>query len=588
MRNWIFVVFVFCTTALFAQPETAQTEIINGKKHYVHFVQTGNTLWGLHKTYNVSVEEIVKANPGVEKGLIEGQKIVIPVPVQTVTHVVANKETLYGISKKYGVKMEDIILANPGVENGLNVGQALKIPGVEPDKVTNSDIPVKEDKNGKNVDSLNKVKQFTISFSDTVITHVVLDHETLYSISKRFMVPVEELQKLNGLRNTKIKPGDKLKIPVKKEKIETVTIRKVENIEKKKVDSTLLFPKKKNYKIAILLPFFLDRGEGSSEHISNLATEFYMGAKLAIDSLERLGLHAEVYVYDSRNDTLSVKKILAKPEFNGMDLVFGPMFPENVDIVARWCKENNVRMICPAVCNSGILKENPFVYNAIPSDATLMKGLAEFTLKNNSQNQIILIKSPSEKDQILYDSYRSAFLTPSFSSTRPKLIEASMDNFASFIKKGVKVILVFPSNEKSQVVKFMNSLNSASQKLNSDNIFVYGTKDWVNFDEVKPHFRNKFHFHFASPNDLNYKYAQTEKLHRKYRSAYNSDMTKMSIQGFDVMFYFCSEFLLNQKSKQLVMNDFDLNQKGNGNGFENEHYFILEQIDFELVNVENQ
>ena len=28
-------------------------------------------------------------------------------------------------------------------------------------------------------------------------------------------------------------------------------------------------------------------------------------------------------------------------------------------------------------------------------------------------------------------------------------------------------------------------------------------------------------------------YNQTEKLHYKYRSAYNADMTKMAVQGFD-------------------------------------------------------
>jgi LysM repeat protein len=99
-----------------------------------------------------------------------------------------------------------------------------------------------------------------ISFSDTIINYTVLDQETLYSISKRFMVPVEELQKLNGLKNSKIKPGDVLKIPVKKESIQKVEIRPVPQKEIRKTDSTLLYPKKNTYKIAIMLPFNLDKG----------------------------------------------------------------------------------------------------------------------------------------------------------------------------------------------------------------------------------------------------------------------------------------------------------------------------------------
>ena len=584
MKNLIFLLFLISTLHSFAQPENATIELINGKKHYVHIVQSGNTLWGIHKVYGASVEDIVKANPGIEKGLNEGQKIVIPVPIQTVLHEVAPKETLFGISKKYGVTIDQIILTNPEAEAGIQVGQKLKIPGVESEQLL-------ETKNNSNLgnDGLtatNKATQTKLSFSDTVIVHVVLDHETLYSISKRFMVPVEDLQKLNGLKNTKIKPGDSIKIPVKKERIEIVKIRQVEKVEKQKVDSTLLFPAKKTYNIAILLPFYLEKGEGSTNLVSNLATEFYMGAKLAIDSLENIGLVAKVFVYDSKNDTITVKNILAKPEFKEMDIVFGPLFPENMDIVANWCKLNKVRLVCPAVANSSILKNNPFVYNAIPSDATLAKGLAEFTLKNNSQDQIIVIKSSNEKDAVMYDSFRTTFLMSPIIGNRPKLIEATLENYASFMKKGNKVILVFPTNEKTLALKFMNSLNNAAQKFDADRIAVYGTKEWLNFDDIKPFYKNKFNFHFASPNDLNYKYPSTESLHRKYRSMYNSDMTKMAVQGFDVLFYFCSDLLLNKKNKELVMNNYSMKQKGIENGFENSNYFILEQEDFEFIQIQ--
>ena len=171
---------------------------------------------------------------------------------------------------------------------------------------------------------------------------------------------------------------------------------------------------------------------------------------------------------------------------------------------------------------------------------------------------------------------------------RPKLIEATMDNYLSFMKKGVNNILVFPTNEKSLAVKFMNNLSSSSSKFNAENIFVYATKEWVNFDDVKPHYKNKYNFHFASPNDLNYKYPETEQLHLKYRSAYNSDMTKMAVQGFDVLYYFTSLLLLSSSLNELIMNQFDLKQNGVGNGYENSNVYIIEQEDFELINVQNK
>jgi len=589
MKSLLLFIFLLLGGFVSSQPETAQIEIVSGRKHYVHLVQTGNTLWGIYKLYNVPVEDIIESNPGSEKGLNEGQKLLIPIPLVTVSHVIETKETLFAISKKYGVTVESIIQSNPGSDKGLNAGQVIQIEGVSLDIASIQANPdqIKEHDETNNLETDKGMETVKVSFSDSIINHVVLSHETLYSISKRFMVPLEELQKLNGLTSSRIKPGESIKIPVKKEKVDVVNMRVIEPVEKRKVDSTLLFPQRSKYKIAILLPFNLDKAEKNSDNITNLATEFYMGAKLALDSLENLGLVADVFVFDAKNDTNAVKAILNKPEMTGLDLLFGPLFPESVDVASRWCKDHNVRMVCPTAVNPSVLKGNTYVYNAVPSDATLMKGLAEYSLKNNPQHQFILLKSSSEKDLIMYDSFRSTFMSAPMKGTRPKLIEANLDNYASFLKKGVNTVVVFPTNEKSMALKFMNSFNDNSSKLLPENIWIYGTKEWMNFDEVKPYFRDKYNFHFSNPNDLNYKYPLTEALHVKYRAIYNADMSKMAVQGFDIVYYFCFRLLMKSEHVKCVMNDFLMIQKGPENGYENGKCFILQQKDFELRNVEN-
>ena len=69
MKNWLVGLLALISTFSWAQPENATTEVVGGKKYYVHLVQSGNTLWGIHTLYNVPVEDIVSANPGVEKGV---------------------------------------------------------------------------------------------------------------------------------------------------------------------------------------------------------------------------------------------------------------------------------------------------------------------------------------------------------------------------------------------------------------------------------------------------------------------------------------------------------------------------------------
>ncbi len=581
MKYLIFTLLLGAFTMLRAQG-TPIVELVSGVKYYVHFVQSGNTLYGIHKTYNVPVDKIITANPGCEKGLVEGQKLLIPISLVEVKHTVLTKETLFAISKKYGVKVEAIIADNPGADLGLKVGQVLLIKGVMKDLVLEdvnnfTEVPVADLDTIRFQDNPN----LQLSFSDSIIDHIVLDHENLYSISKRYMVSTAELQRFNGLKNTKIKPGDRLVIPLKKEKIETVIIRQVLPKKDVLVEKPIEFPSKNTYNVALLLPLYLDRTEGYSEQFANFATEFYMGAKLALDSLESLGLHANVYIFDVKSDSASAKKIVEKDEFLDMDMVIGPFSMEGALIVSRWCKENEVRMVCPISLPTALIQNNRFITLSVPSEATQQSDLALFALKNSEAEQFILIKPTGEKDQIAYSSFRNAFTTAPFIGNRPKLIDATLENFTTLLRKGVQAVIVFPVSDKLQALKFMNSLNSS--KADAQFIDVYGSREWLNFDEMKASFRNRFHFHFASPNDLNFTYEKTERFLRKYRMAYTADLSKMAAQGFDVTYCFIAEQLMGIEAKEGVMNAFNLIQKGTGNGFENGNVFIIRQEEYKLI-----
>jgi LysM repeat protein len=583
MKYLIFTLLLGVFTLLRAQGAPV-VEVVSGVKYYVHFVQSGNTLFGIHKTYNVPLEKIITANPGCEKGLVEGQKILVPVPLVDVKHTVVAKQTLYAISNIYGVRVENIIADNPEAEFGLKVGQVLLIKGASKDILLNdvnnfTETPVADVDTIRFQDNPN----LQLTFSDSIIDHIVLDHETLYIISKRFMVSTAELQRLNGLKNTKIKAGDRIKIPVKKEKVEQVAVRSVTPKETQPLDELTAYPSKDSFNVAFLLPFYLDRTEGYSEQLSTFATEFYMGAKLALDSLEFMGLRANVYVFDVKSDSVSVKKILSKEEFLDMDMIIGPFSMESATVVSRWCKENEVRMVCPISLPTALIQNNKFVTQTVPSEATQQSELAIFALNNKEAEQFILIKPTGEKDQVAYSSFRNAFITAPFTGNRPKLIDATLENYTTFLRKGVKTIIVFPASDKLQALKFMNSLNAS--KADGQFVEVYGSREWMNFDEMKASFRNRFHFHFASPNDLNFSYEKTERFLRKYRVAYNADLSKMAAQGFDVTLHFLTGLfqMVKSSSEERIMNAFELIQRGTGNGYENGKVFIIRQEEYKLI-----
>lgn len=568
MKKFIYsILFLFVSLVSWAQPEKPVIEEVNGKKYYVHIVQGGNTLYGLTKLYQTSAEQIIAENPSAANGLQIGQKIMIPVdqvpttpPVQKApaTHTVQKSETLYGISRKYSVTMEDMVKLNPGTENGISIGQVLQIPG-------NGTLPQEED--------LQKQKM-QVTFSDSLVMYTVLPHETLYSISKRFMVPVEELQSLNSLRNNRIRKGDVLKIPMKKENIKKIEVRKINSDPVNKVDEELTFRSKNQYTIVYLLPFNLD---GNSDQLRSISTEFYMGAKIAIDSLENMGLNAKIHFIDASTDTLKFKAQLESKEVKKADLLIGPLNGKTVEIAANWCKQNGVRMVSPFYSSPGLLRDNRYLYNAVNSDITLIEGLASYTAKNRRDDQILLIKVDAQ-DNELYQAFRQKFLSE---SNGKKIIETTQADMANYFRKGGNTILVVPSRDKGFSTKFMNQLNQVASKAGSGNISVFCTKDWLNNDDIKGFYKNKYSFHVASPYDFNYSYDATKRLLRKYRVNYNADLSRYGTQGFDLSMYFIQEFFLKKPQTDGVMNKINMQNISSGSGYENKTCFILKQEEYE-------
>ncbi|MGV3631069.1 MAG: LysM peptidoglycan-binding domain-containing protein [Bacteroidota bacterium] len=568
----------FCLFSLLtlAQPENPVYEEINGKKFYVHIVQGGNTLWGLSQMYKVPAEKIIEFNPTASAGIQLGQKIIIPVDATTQsaetltpvkapeTHLVAKGDNLYNISKRYDVKMEDIVKLNPGSENGISIGQELKLPS-----------------GAKAVKELT-VSQTQITFSDSIVNYTVLPHETLYSISKRFMVSIDEIKKLNNLKNDKVRKNDVIRIPVKKEKITQVEVRKVEEVKNPEIDEELSFKSKNEYQVFYLLPFGLD---GGSDNLRGIATEFLMGAQLALDSLERMGLKARVQVIDAPNDTTQFKEMLVEKNLKKADLIIGPFMGDNVEITANFAKQNKIRMVSPLNQSTAVLKDNPYVYNAVDSDITLIEGAARYLAANKTSDQLVLVKVDAKDDE-LYQAFRQKFLKSLPAGSKLKLLECSQADMGNFIKKGGSMIFVVPSRDKVFSTRFMNNLEKVSSKAGSGKITVFGTKDWLNNDEIKGYYKNKFALHFSSSYDFNYSYDACKKLLRKYRVKYNADLSKYGTQGFDVSLYFIQKFLLNKESETGVMNRFAVKSVAGGSGYENKTCFIMKQENYELIQLE--
>ena len=148
---FMFLFLAGFTGTFAASPDSTGVKTENGRQYIIHKVEPKEGWMSIGRRYNVPMNKIIEANPGVE-GLKIGQLINIPVlstvtiakPVETVqiesnaeprpdkfkvdlTHTVTAGETLYSISKKYNVKPDDLRNWNDIDNNALSVGQMLLV-----------------------------------------------------------------------------------------------------------------------------------------------------------------------------------------------------------------------------------------------------------------------------------------------------------------------------------------------------------------------------------------------------------------------------------------------------------------------------
>jgi len=114
-------------------------------------------------------------------------------------HVVQVGEGFYSIARQYNVSQQEILDANPQLEGGLLKGQILRIPVIE----------------GRNANSKE------VESSGNFTLHTVEKGQTVWFISRKYDVDIEDIYKHNPGSRQKLTVGSIIKVPVSGEQEKT-------------------------------------------------------------------------------------------------------------------------------------------------------------------------------------------------------------------------------------------------------------------------------------------------------------------------------------------------------------------------------
>ena len=163
----------------------SEEEIPNDNNVYI--VQKGDTLYSISRKLNIPIDTLKSLNNLNSNEIYIGQQLILEepeIPVEYDLYTVKKGDSLWSISQMYNIKVNDLIKLNNLNDLTLQINQQLKVP-----KINNNEPPI----------------------NNTEI-YIVQKGDTLWSISRKFNISVNELKQLNNLTNNLLSIGQQLKI----------------------------------------------------------------------------------------------------------------------------------------------------------------------------------------------------------------------------------------------------------------------------------------------------------------------------------------------------------------------------------------
>ena len=524
MKRVLFVFFLIIGLQGFCQ-RYAKIGERSGVKYYIHKVTDGETLYGIQNLYGVDIDKIQEAN-NLSETIEKGQRLYIPIRYHDIKHTVRNKETLYGISKKYSVSIDSLKAHNPDLIDGLKMGQQLLIKNL----ILSIELKPKTDELIQDSSAVQVQNIDQLISNDSIVEYIVQQGETLYSISKRFMVPMEVLLTRNNLSSTALKPNQIITIPLKREmKIKPrPNILQIPDTTRQILNQHSLV-KNKKFKAVVLLPFNLDTIDTKGGR--SYALDYYMGALLAIDSLKSYPVNGSFHFIDYLSKSKPFDSLLCNKDLDSVDLIYAPFDFQLSEKLAKWSVDKPVKIVYPLASHHAIEHVpdslnlgTPKAYFMNPNTSALLEVMARH-LSTRDSVQIVLIKTEDSSEIAVYDEF---LRLTQYLDLPTKIQEATFSNYTYFSKKkGLKTLYVLLSKCSPKIDELLQFSSE------TDNVEVYGLKEWKKCSSFLKTVENRKGYRFPNPSYLSYDEPDVKVIHRNYRKKFNSDLTKMACLGFD-------------------------------------------------------
>lgn len=638
MRKILLFLCVLTGFSLWAQP----------KQHNSYTVKEGDTLESIAKVFRVSPSDIKSLNPTLEKGLQKGMLLIIPgdeisyfnkkQPIGFEKYTVKDKETLYGLAQRFHITQDDLRRYNMILyKKELRKGQEITIPLyrdapkeiskgkegltkyiVKPGeglwRIAQNYGVTQETLERLNPNLPNPLKEGMeiwmpagksgvpeVTTDKALVLYQVEKGEGFMSLERKFGLSQKELEKLNPELKDGIKLEAQIWIPKNNFLDYVATLGGASQTDVATGNATDANPKIKsgmnpsNTKtVSFVLPFRVNGIQAGNiadikiklqkEKITAIASDFYSGALMALDSLQKMGFSLTVNVYDSNGNAQGVKAISSSEGLKNSQVIIGPFSPSAFNALSETITSDNIAILAP-LSNRNI-ELRPNVFQTVPTIEVQQNSMISFINQKYPDANIVLLSDAKSKDM-------NEKLLSSFSQAK------NVDNIqgiqSALNKEATNIVFVSSDDVVflSDAIRILYNIAGINGKNRNYNIIMatLDKGDAYDHNSISNSQLSALKFTYPAAN----RYAgESNPFIKKYLKTYKISPSKYAFRGFDLTMdavlrtslvgNFIKEANIGETSYQ--ENKFQyVKNAAKGGGYENRAVYILRYEDLQISEI---
>jgi len=475
-------------------------------------------------------------------------------------HTIERGQTVYSIAIMYHVTVEDIYKLNPGSRKVIRAGDVLKIP----------------------------------QESSSYLYHTIQPQETLYGVSQKYHMKGEDIIAANpGLSTKTFIIGKIIRIPTN---LVTTPIQGGnETVNSAKTNSLLSQVQPSTdvniVKIALFLPFGT-RDTSIQKSTQNRVVEYYEGFLLAIGDLKKEGISITLQPYDIGSDTTGLPNILKKKEVQNVDLLIGGLSEEQIKLLSRFAKENNIPYLIPFTPQSNEPINNPDVYQInTPVSYQYSKASLAFIDKYSKDNIIIVSDTSSSNRKEFIDLLKQDLQDRNISYKIDTLGTNFYNDILALLNRDQNNVII-PSDDSAETLsKLTTPLKAIVESQPDISLALFGYPSWQVHSATNTKFSSDFFslnttfytVFYADPTSPDVKAFYTT-FYKWYTRLLDNSFPKYGMLGYDTGMYFIrlihtygSPFYshINDLKYKGIQTDFYFERMNNWGGFINTNMYLI-------------